>query len=137
MTFSIDNPEGGCNNPPLGKYVWEKPSGEQGLTPLFNPLQKTSVFKPHSVAHKDITRGVQIECGGPHYRHWLSSTEGIFVTRLPKGVVVHFKSYSRTPHTLSVYTMQFSRLDIFVLYKSNRIAVKNDNIHVVNINSKD
>ena len=31
MTFSIDNPEGGCNNPPLGKYVWEKPSGEQGL----------------------------------------------------------------------------------------------------------
>ena len=22
---------GGCNNPPLGKYVWEKPSGEQGL----------------------------------------------------------------------------------------------------------
>ena len=32
MTFSIDNPEGGCNNPPLGKYVREKPSGEQGLT---------------------------------------------------------------------------------------------------------
>ena len=31
MTFSIDNPEGGCNNPPLGKYVWEKPSEEQGL----------------------------------------------------------------------------------------------------------
>ena len=31
MTFGIDNPEGGCNNPPLGKYVWEKPSGEQGL----------------------------------------------------------------------------------------------------------
>ena len=31
MTFNIDNPEGGCNNPPLGKYVWEKPSGEQGL----------------------------------------------------------------------------------------------------------
>ena len=31
MTFIIDNPEGGCNNPPLGKYVWEKPSGEQGL----------------------------------------------------------------------------------------------------------
>ena len=31
MTFSIDNPEGGCNNPPLGKYVWEKPSGEQGF----------------------------------------------------------------------------------------------------------
>ena len=33
MTFSIDNPEGGCNNPPLGKYVWEKPSGEQGFCP--------------------------------------------------------------------------------------------------------
>ena len=31
MTFSIDNPEGGCNNPPLRKYVREKPSGEQGL----------------------------------------------------------------------------------------------------------
>ena len=31
MTFSVDNPEGGCNNPPLGKYVREKPSGEQGL----------------------------------------------------------------------------------------------------------
>ena len=29
MTFSID--KGGCNNPPLRKYVWEKPSGEQGL----------------------------------------------------------------------------------------------------------
>ena len=27
MTFSIDNPRGG----PLGKYVWEKPSGEQRL----------------------------------------------------------------------------------------------------------
>ena len=31
MTFSIDNPRGGCNNRPLGKYVWEKPSGEHGL----------------------------------------------------------------------------------------------------------
>ena len=36
MTFSIDNPEGGCNNPPLGKYVWEKPSGEQGLSSYFD-----------------------------------------------------------------------------------------------------
>ena len=36
MTFSIDNP-GGCNNPPpLGKYVWEKPSGEQGLNVCSN-----------------------------------------------------------------------------------------------------
>ena len=32
MTFSIDNPEGGVATTPLGKYVWEKPSGEQGLT---------------------------------------------------------------------------------------------------------
>ena len=32
MTFSMDNPEGGCNNPPFGKYVWEKSSGELGLT---------------------------------------------------------------------------------------------------------
>ena len=31
MTFSIDNPKGGLQQPPLGKYVWEKPSGEQGL----------------------------------------------------------------------------------------------------------
>ena len=30
MTFSIDDP-GGLQQPPLGKYVWEKPSGEQGL----------------------------------------------------------------------------------------------------------
>ena len=28
MTFSIDNPRGVAT---LGKYVWEKPSGEQGL----------------------------------------------------------------------------------------------------------
>ena len=27
----MDNPEGGCNNPPFGKYVWEKSSGELGL----------------------------------------------------------------------------------------------------------
>ena len=30
MTFSIDNPRGVATTP-LGKYVWEKPSGEQGL----------------------------------------------------------------------------------------------------------
>ena len=36
MTFSIDNPEGGLQQPPpLGKYVWEKPSGEQGLKLIF------------------------------------------------------------------------------------------------------
>ena len=34
MTFSIDNPEGGLQQTPLGKYVREKPSGEQGLTDL-------------------------------------------------------------------------------------------------------
>ena len=32
MTFGIDNPEGVATTPPLGKYVWEKPSGEQGLS---------------------------------------------------------------------------------------------------------
>ena len=31
MTFSIDNPEGGLQQLPFGKYIWEKPSGEQGL----------------------------------------------------------------------------------------------------------
>ena len=30
MTFSIDNPRGVATTP-LGKYVWEKPSGEQEL----------------------------------------------------------------------------------------------------------
>ena len=30
MTFSIDNPRG-LQQPPFGKYVGEKPSGEQGL----------------------------------------------------------------------------------------------------------
>ena len=30
MTFSIDNP-GALQQPPFGKYVWEKPSGEQEL----------------------------------------------------------------------------------------------------------
>ena len=34
MTFSIDNPRGVATTPPLGKYVWEKPSGEQGLKEL-------------------------------------------------------------------------------------------------------
>ena len=50
MTFSIDNPEGGCNNPPLGKYVWEKPSGEQGLSFLIvkiNSFLKKDVKKNH------------------------------------------------------------------------------------------
>ena len=47
MTFSIDNPEGGCNNPPLGKYVWEKPSGEQGL----NLFRISDVFYQHVWAY--------------------------------------------------------------------------------------
>ena len=34
MTFSIDNPRG-VETTPLGKYVWEKPSGEQGLIIVF------------------------------------------------------------------------------------------------------
>ena len=33
MTFSIDNPRG-LQQPPFGKHVWEKPSGEQGLMAL-------------------------------------------------------------------------------------------------------
>ena len=33
MTFSIDNPRGVATTP-LGKYVWEKPSGEQGLNKM-------------------------------------------------------------------------------------------------------
>ena len=36
MTFSIDNP-GGLQQPPLGKYVWEKTPGEQGLSWLSQP----------------------------------------------------------------------------------------------------
>ena len=31
MTFSIDNPRGVATTP-LRKYVWEKPSGKQGLS---------------------------------------------------------------------------------------------------------
>ena len=50
MTFSIDNPEGGCNNPPLGKYVSEKPSGEQGLNLLsrvtWGHFSKNVIFVP-------------------------------------------------------------------------------------------
>ena len=40
MTFSIDNPRG-LQQPPLGKYVWEKPSGEQGL--MFRGRSQTLV----------------------------------------------------------------------------------------------
>ena len=43
MTFSIDNPEGGCNNP-LWKYVWEKPSGEQGLKSILPFFLFTAVI---------------------------------------------------------------------------------------------
>ena len=34
MTFSIDNPRGVATTP-LGKYVWEKPSGEQGIMYMY------------------------------------------------------------------------------------------------------
>ena len=45
MTFSIDNPRG-LQQPPLGKYVWEKPSGEQGLNIICKNLSsKTSAQK--------------------------------------------------------------------------------------------
>ena len=53
MTFSIDNPEGGCNNPPLGKYVWEKPSGEQGLryyvNSLFDKIDRQIILVSNSI----------------------------------------------------------------------------------------
>ena len=36
MTFSsLLIIQGGLQQPPLGKYVWEKPSGEQGLSNQF------------------------------------------------------------------------------------------------------
>ena len=31
MTFSIDNPERGLQQPAFGKYVWKKRSGELGV----------------------------------------------------------------------------------------------------------
>ena len=31
MTFSIDNPQWGCNNPPSESMFGKKPSGEQAL----------------------------------------------------------------------------------------------------------
>ena len=43
MTFSIDNP-GGLQQPPLGKYVWEKPSGEQGLRSFLNVTIEVTVL---------------------------------------------------------------------------------------------
>ena len=54
MTFSIDNPEGGCHNPPLGKYVWEKPSGEQGLN--LNMATITLVIQTHVQMQLKITQ---------------------------------------------------------------------------------
>ena len=38
MTFNIDNPRGVATTP-LGKYVWEKPSGEQELRELSSKLK--------------------------------------------------------------------------------------------------
>ena len=37
MTFSIDNPRG-LQQPPLGKYVWETPSGKQGLKETYHSV---------------------------------------------------------------------------------------------------
>ena len=50
MTFSIDNPRGVATTPPLGKCVWEKPSGEQGLIsglliPRLLPVRRLSSFE--------------------------------------------------------------------------------------------
>ena len=39
MTFSIDN-QRGLQQPPLGKYVWEKPSGEQGLSLCIGKIKR-------------------------------------------------------------------------------------------------
>ena len=46
MTFSIDNPRGVATTP-LGKYVWEKPSGEQGLRLIrtyWAEIEKVDIF---------------------------------------------------------------------------------------------
>ena len=43
MTFSIDNPRG-LKQPPLGKYVWEKPSGEPGLRIVIYITKETIKF---------------------------------------------------------------------------------------------
>ena len=37
MTFSIDNPRG-LQQPPLGKYVWEKPSGKTRVNCLWTTV---------------------------------------------------------------------------------------------------
>ena len=52
MTFSIDNPEGGF---PLGKYVWEKPSGEQGLKVLIVVYGNQNAIKIDSVFYGKCT----------------------------------------------------------------------------------
>ena len=44
MTFSINNPAGGCNIPLSEKYVWEKPSGEQGLISILPFFLFTAVI---------------------------------------------------------------------------------------------
>ena len=56
MTFSIDNPRG-LQQPPLGKYVWENPSGEQGLI-LWKTNKQTNKQKTttHMVRKKAKTQ---------------------------------------------------------------------------------
>ena len=53
MTFHIDNRGGGCNNPPFGKYVWEKCSGELGLKQNKTKQNKksTSLYKNCNIAY--------------------------------------------------------------------------------------
>ena len=58
MTFSIDNP-GGLQQPPLGKYVWEKPSGEQGLSWQCNVVGVVGVVgacQPHKYHSLTFTK---------------------------------------------------------------------------------
>ena len=47
MTFSIDNPRGVATTP-LGKYVWEKPLGEQGLNESLN-YQYVTLLRNYSI----------------------------------------------------------------------------------------
>ena len=54
MTFSIDNPRGVATTP-LGKYVWEKPSGEQGLIFICVQFGFSSTYTFWVVKHQSNT----------------------------------------------------------------------------------
>ena len=69
MTFSIDNPEGGCNNPP-GKYVWEKTSREQGLISAYENVFLFLFFFSKNPRPRPIHLRPR-----PRPRPWKSETE--------------------------------------------------------------